>query len=103
MPRYYHEDNLHVDRIERTRRLIWRRPGITGTELARATNSNSYLDRDDIILQLVEDNAIEIQVVKNERGRASKRHWPFKDRSRATQQDDRGYAQGQATTPGQSE
>jgi hypothetical protein len=87
MPRYK-DDDLHDDRKERVRRLIWRQPGLTGAELAKATHSIKSLDREDILADLIEVGSIRVETQKT-KGRPVKLYFPPVE-SQQTKQEAKG-------------
>jgi hypothetical protein len=68
------EDKFHRRNI-RIKQLIREQPGITATELSKATASIGEFERQDILELLIEDEKIREEVVKG-RGRPTRRYWP---------------------------
>jgi predicted ArsR family transcriptional regulator len=67
-------------RRERILRLISKRPGITGTELSKASLSVQYEERVKIIDSLIGDGQIRITTAKQPNvGRPTTQYWPVED------------------------
>jgi len=63
-------------RIDRVHNLIQKRPGITGTELNKATGSISWADMQEILEHLIDGEGSVCVKTERTTGRPRKTYWP---------------------------